>query len=59
MPIKESHLYLFPSWLEHGSRTNNTEHDRWTVSFNTAACSQEMLDPRFVESVWGKGHESS
>ena len=24
VPIKEKHLYLFPSWLEHGSRTNNT-----------------------------------
>ena len=42
-----------------GSRTNNTEHDRWTVSFNTSACSQEMLAPNFVESVWGKGHEGS
>ena len=59
VPIKEKHLYLFPSWLEHGSRVNNTEHDRWTVSFNTSQCSHDMLDPAYVESVWGKGHEGS
>ena len=59
VPIKEKHLYLFPSWLEHGSRVNNTNEDRWTVSFNTSACAKEMLDPAFVESVWGKGHEDS
>ena len=59
VPIKERHLYLFPSWLEHGSRVNNTEHDRWTVSFNTSQCSHDMLDPAYVEAVWGKGHEGS
>ena len=41
------------------SRVNNTNEDRWTVSFNTSACAKEMLDPAFVESVWGKGHEDS
>ena len=57
--IKQDHLYLFPSWLEHGSRVNNTKEDRWTVSFNTNPCNREMLDPNFVEGVCGKGHEDS
>jgi len=35
VPIKSNHLYIFPSWLEHGSRVNNTNQDRFTVSFNT------------------------
>tara|TARA_B100001996_G_scaffold167767_1_gene127879 strand:- start:382 stop:1002 length:621 start_codon:yes stop_codon:yes gene_type:complete len=56
-PIKESHLYLFPSWLEHGSRPNNTDGERITVSFNTAQCPKEMLPPDFVDMIWGKGHE--
>ena len=59
VPIKEDHLYLFPSWLEHGSRVNKTEHDRITVSFNTSQCAKEMLPPDFVEKIWGTGHEGS
>ena len=43
VPIKENHLYLFPSWLEHGSRINNTEGDRITVSFNTSGIAKEFL----------------
>ena len=35
MHLQESWLYLFPSWLEHGSRVNESEEDRVTVSFNT------------------------
>jgi uncharacterized protein (TIGR02466 family) len=36
LPIKENHLYLFPSWLEHGSRVNESDQDRIMVSFNTS-----------------------
>tara|TARA_B100001059_G_C17828989_1_gene583322 strand:+ start:2564 stop:3151 length:588 start_codon:yes stop_codon:yes gene_type:complete len=36
MNIKENHLYLFPSWLEHGSRVNESDQDRIMVSFNTS-----------------------
>lgn len=32
--IKEGHLYLFPSWLEHGVKLNSTTN-RIVVSFNT------------------------
>ena len=32
--IKENHLYLFPSWLDHGVNVNNTSN-RIVVSFNT------------------------
>ena len=53
IPIKENHLYLFPSWLEHGSRVNNTDEDRITVSFNTSAAPREMLPDSFLEAVWG------
>jgi len=56
-PIKEDHLYLFPSWLEHGSRINMSGKDRWTVSFNTSSCDPKTLPSDFVEKVWGKGHE--
>lgn len=34
MPIKENHLYLFPSWLEHGT-TSSTNEERIVISFNT------------------------
>ena len=54
---KEDHLYLFPSWLEHGSRINMSGKDRWTVSFNTSSCDPKTLPSDFVEKVWGKGHE--
>jgi len=53
IPIKENHLYLFPSWLEHGSRVNNTDEDRITMSFNTSAAPKEMLPDSFLEEVWG------
>ena len=53
VPIKENHLYLFPSWLEHGSRVNKTDSDRITVSFNTSGVAKEMLPPEFVKQVWG------
>ena len=33
--IKEDHLYLFPSWLEHGSKENKSNETRVTLSFNT------------------------
>ncbi len=32
--IKEGHLYLFPSWLEHGVRANETSK-RIVISFNS------------------------
>jgi hypothetical protein len=53
IPIKENHLYLFPSWLEHGSRVNNTDEDRITMSFNTSAAPREMLPDSFLKEVWG------
>ena len=44
VPIKSNHLYIFPSWLEHGSRVNNTDQDRFTVSFNTVPFPTEYMD---------------
>ena len=34
VPATEGYLYLFPSWLKHGSKTNTTDN-RMVVSFNT------------------------
>jgi uncharacterized protein (TIGR02466 family) len=31
--VKQNHMYLFPSWLEHGVNTNNSE-ERTVISFN-------------------------
>jgi len=59
IPIKEDHLYLFPSWLEHGSRVNNTDEDRITVSFNTSPVPKDALPPDFIERIWGKQNENS
>ena len=56
IPIKEDHLYLFPSWLEHGSRVNNTDEDRITVSFNTSPAPKDVLPKEFIEQIWGKEH---
>ena len=42
MSIKEDHLYLFPSWLEHGSRENKSDESRVTVSFNTSPYFPEL-----------------
>ena len=53
VPIKENHLYLFPSWLENVSRVNKTDGDRITVSFNTSGVAKEMLPPEFVKQIWG------
>lgn len=49
--IKENHLYLFPSWLEHGSRVNNTEDDRVTVSFNTNPCHPDYIPDNYMEYI--------
>ena len=59
IPIKEDHLYLFPSWLEHGSRVNNTDDDRITVSFNTTPVPKDDLPSDFIEQIWGKENENS
>ena len=56
IPIKEDHLYLFPSWLEHGSRVNNTDEDRITVSFNTSPAPKDLLPDDFIKQIWGEGH---
>ena len=32
--LEEGHLYIFPSWLEHGTYTNNSKN-RVVISFNT------------------------
>ncbi len=34
VPATEGYLYLFPSWLKHGSKINTTDN-RMVVSFNT------------------------
>lgn len=34
MPVKQGVLYIWPSWLEHKSETNNVD-DRAVISFNT------------------------
>ena len=34
IPIQEGYLYLFPSWLEHGTNLNTTD-ERYVISFNT------------------------
>ena len=35
LPVQEGYLYLFPSWLEHGVRSNTTE-ERYVISFDTS-----------------------
>lgn len=37
LPAKLNHMYLFPSWLEHGVLKNETDN-RIVVSFNTERC---------------------
>ena len=59
VPIKERHLYLFPSWVEHGSRVNNTDDDRITVSFNTTPVPKDDLPADFIEQIWGEENENS
>jgi uncharacterized protein (TIGR02466 family) len=34
LPVQEGYLYLFPSWLEHGTNVNTTD-ERYVISFNT------------------------
>ena len=34
LPANEGYLYLFPSWLEHGTKVNMTA-ERYVISFNT------------------------
>ena len=34
VPTQEGYLYLFPSWLEHGTNLNTTD-ERYVISFNT------------------------
>ena len=34
LPVQEGYLFLFPSWLEHGTNTNTT-NERYVISFNT------------------------
>lgn len=41
LPAKQNHMYLFPSWLEHGVQHNQTE-SRLVVSFNTDRCRQNQ-----------------
>ena len=51
IPIKEGHLYVFPSWLEHGTLNNNCDK-RIVISFNTTFLdvgeSGNMLQQEFV-----------
>ena len=39
LPIKEGHLYIFPSMLEHGSSNTNKCDNRIVISFDTYFCS--------------------
>jgi len=34
-PVREGHLILFPSWLEHETKINTTTNERYVMSFNT------------------------
>ena len=34
LPVQEGYLFLFPSWLEHGTNTYTTD-ERCVISFNT------------------------
>ncbi len=56
VPIKENHLYIFPSWLEHGSRLNNTQGDRITVSFNSVPFPMEYMDKERLAKTKSKYH---
>lgn len=51
IPIKEGYLYVFPSWLEHGTLNNNCDK-RIVISFNTnflnAGKSGNMHQKEFV-----------
>ena len=35
LPVEENTLILFPAWLYHGVRTNNTSETRYSIAFNT------------------------
>ncbi|MCI5106141.1 MAG: TIGR02466 family protein [Pseudomonadales bacterium] len=37
LPPEEGRVYIFPGWLEHGVRTNNSDRDRISISFNVFA----------------------
>jgi hypothetical protein len=41
--IKEGHLYLFPSWLEHGVNSNKT-NNRIVVSFNSDRKKEQIYE---------------
>ena len=58
IPIKQDHLYLFPSWLEHGSRVNNTDGERITVSFNTTPVPKDALPADFKKFYYGSDEDS-
>ena len=58
IPIKQDHLYLFPSWLEHGSRVNNTDGERITVSFNTTPVPKDALPSDFKKFYYGNNEDS-
>ena len=58
IPIKQDHLYLFPSWLEHGSRVNNTDGERITVSFNTTPVPKDALPSDFKKFYYGNNDDS-
>ena len=51
IPIKEGHLYVFPSWLEHGTLDNNSDRRiviRFNITFSGAGKSGNMLQREFV-----------
>ena len=48
MNLQENWLYIFPSWLEHGSKPNESDEDRITVSFNTYL-DNDHDSPGFIE----------
>ena len=40
LSVQEGHLYIFPSWLEHGTDVHTQEEERYVISFNTMHVNQ-------------------
>ena len=44
MRPEEGRMYVFPSWLEHGVETNQSERDRISMSFNVQVSDRSTAD---------------
>ena len=40
LSVQEGHLFIFPSWLEHGTDVHTQEEERYVISFNTMHVNQ-------------------